>query len=71
MRAITLFTAALTLSLVPGIAGTQEKTPKAKADEKADKARTERIVSRPRASGSSPGTGAISPASASMPSLVR
>ena len=46
MRAITLFTAALTLSLVPGIAGTQEKTPKAKADEKADKARTERIVAR-------------------------
>jgi hypothetical protein len=46
MRAITLFTAALTLSLMPGIAGTQEKTPKAKADEKADKARTERIVSR-------------------------
>jgi S1-C subfamily serine protease len=46
MRATPLFTAALTISLVSGIASAQDKTPKAKAADKAEKDRIERIESR-------------------------
>ena len=45
MRAIPLFTAALSLSIVSGIAGAQDKT-RPKADEKDEKARIEKIESR-------------------------